>query len=65
MKRVAPPRFHRVLPTEAQVALIAAAVTPTPAEDPLARAKAIDRVIFRLQRTYPTLFKEPPHESET
>lgn len=46
-----------ILPSEAQEALRRAAATPID-KDPIARAKAIDRVIDRLRKTYPERFKD-------
>lgn len=46
-----------MLPAEAMEALRRAAATPID-KDPMARRKAIDRVIDRLRQTYPERFKD-------
>lgn len=46
------------LPPEAQAALARAAETPIPANDPLARVKAIEEVTKRIKRKHPEFFKE-------
>lgn len=54
------------LPAEAVAQLQRAALTPIPADDPLARVKAIEQVTKRIKREHPDLFKEPEnHEDQT
>lgn len=54
------------LPAEAVAQLQRAALTPIPANDPLARVKAIEHVTKRIKRENPDLFKEPEnHEDQT
>lgn len=55
--------FHRSLPIEAQRMLRRAAETPITEQDPLARRRAVDRAIERVQMLYPNHFKhrKEPH----
>lgn len=49
---------NTVLPLEARLVLQMAAETPIPADDPLARVKAIDAATARVKRLYPHHFKK-------
>lgn len=49
---------HTVLPADAQSALMSAASTPVPRDDPRARQRAIDQAIERIQLKYPHLFQK-------
>lgn len=50
-------RDHNLLPPDAIAILQKAAQTPTPAHDPFARVKAIDKACERIKRMYPNHFK--------
>lgn len=51
------PQFNNVLPKEAQLELMRAAQTPITEQDPLARRKAIDKAVERVQAKWPQFFK--------
>jgi hypothetical protein len=51
------PQFNNVLPKEAQRELMRAAQTPITEQDPLARRKAIDKAVERVQAKWPQFFK--------
>jgi hypothetical protein len=51
------PQFNNVLPKEAQRELMRAAQTPITEQDPLARRKAIDKAVERVQAKWPQYFK--------
>ena len=51
------PQFNHVLPKEAQLELMRAAQTPITEQDPLARRKAIDKAVERVQAKWPQFFK--------
>lgn len=52
------PTPSALLPPAARVKLQRAAQTPTPADDPLARVKAIEKAIQWAKQNYPQFFKE-------
>jgi hypothetical protein len=57
-------KLSTTLPPDAAAALQAASQTPIPAEDPLARRKAIDSTIERIKLIYPQFFKEQDLETD-
>jgi len=52
------PRYHSLLPVEAQKIPKRAASTPITRSDPLARRKAIDTAIGKVRRMWPQYFKQ-------
>jgi hypothetical protein len=50
--------LHTALPIEAQLELMRASSTPIPANDPLARIKAIEKATQRVKHNHSQFFKK-------
>lgn len=61
------PTLSTFLPPAARIKLQRAAQTPIPADDPLARVKAIEKATQWIKQEYPQFFhiKDLNHETET